>query len=123
MSFADTITITINSVAKVLNRINQDGYSSEYLLKETTGSFRLFIRNTTYTNKSGRLVDRHNVEFLQTIYAVAPSEINTVRKSYMVIENEQKDVAADVKLFNDGYVAFFTASSGANITKLLNFES
>jgi hypothetical protein len=123
MSFADTITITINSVAKVLNRINQDGYSSEYLLKETTGSFRLKIRNSTYKGEGGRLTDRHNVEFIQTIYAVSPSEINTVRKSYLVIENQQVDLAADVLLFNLGFFAFPTASSGANTTKLLNFES
>jgi hypothetical protein len=123
MSFADTITITINSVAKVLNRINQDGYSSEYLLKETTGSFRLKIRNSTYKAASGRLMDRHNVEFTQTIYAVSPATINMVRKSYSVIENDQTDLAADVLLYNLGFFAFFTASSGANITKLLNFES
>lgn len=120
MSFADTITITIDSVAKVLNRINQDGYSSEYLLKETTGSFRLKIRNSSYKAANGRLTDRHNVEFVQTIYAVAPSEVNTIRKSYAVLENEQQDDATEAQKFSLGFIAFFT---GGNITKLINFES
>jgi len=90
--FADTITVTINAVAKVLTRINQDGYSSEYLLRETTGDFRLKIRHTNYTNKtSGKVIDRHNVELVQTVYPVSPATVSTTRKAYTVLENERVD--------------------------------
>ena len=120
--FTDTITITINAVAKILNRVNQDGYGSEYFLRETTGSYRLKLRNSSYTDKTrgGIKVDRHNIEFVQTIFAVAPATSNTIRKYYSVLENDQTDdVASDAK-FAAGASAFQTE---ANFTKLLNWES
>lgn len=121
MAFADTITVTINSVAKVLARINQDGYSSEYFLRSTTDEFRLKIRNSSYTNATTKkLVDRHNVEFIQTIYPVAPATVPTIRKAYTVLENERVDTLTDPLNFDLGYLAFLTS---ANITKLINYES
>lgn len=119
--FSDTITVTINSVAKNLVRINQDGYSSEYLLKETDGEFRLRLRNTSYTDKARSVkVDRHNVELVHTVYPVPPATRPTVRKSYIVFENDNGDLLANAMYFVSGEVAFLT---DANITKLLNWES
>lgn len=119
--FADTITITINAVAKILNRINQDNGGSEYFLRGALDDFRLKIRHTSYTNKtSGRLTDRHNVEFVHTVYPVSPETVNTVRKVYLVLEAERKDAITDPLNFGLGYVGFFTSP---NITKLLNYES
>ena len=121
MAFADTITVTINSVAKTLARINQDSYSSEYFLRSTTDEFRLKIRNSSYVNKaSGRTVDRHNVELQQVVYPVLPSTISTTRKAYCVLENERVDTLADPLNFDLGFVAFFTSPT---ITKLINYES
>lgn len=77
--FADTITVTINAVAKVLTRINQDNYCSEYVLRGATEQFVLNIRNTKYTDKVRQVeVHRHNFELVHTVYPVAPS---TDRKS------------------------------------------
>lgn len=119
--FSDTITITINSVAKILNRINQDGYSSEYFLRGTTDEFRLKLRNSTYLDKTrGVNVDRHTAELTHVVYAVAPATTNTTRKAYAVIENQQADPITDNAKFGAGFSAFLTE---ANITKLLNFES
>lgn len=122
MAFPDTITITINAVAKILTKVRYDDYSSEYRLR-TAGvdEFRLFIRNTSYSDKkTGRMVDRHAVELSQTIVPVAPSEISVVRKIYTVLENQQLDTIVDPAKFGAGYVGFLTE---ANLTKLLNFES
>lgn len=120
--FADTITITINSVAKVLTRVNQDKYSSEYRLRGTTDEFKLLIRNTSYVNKTngGKIVDRHNVELTQMVYPVAPATASTVRKAYFVFENENSDGITEPVKFNAGLVGFATE---ANITKLVNWES
>jgi hypothetical protein len=120
--FADTITITINAVAKILNRVNQDGYGSEYFLRESTGSFRLKLRNSTYSDKSrsGVKVDRHNIELVETVFAVAPSTIPLVRKYYSVLENDQTDTVVASAKFGAGVTAFQTE---ANLTKLLNWES
>jgi hypothetical protein len=119
--FSDTLTITINSVAKVLTRINQDGYSSEYYLKGALDDFRLKLRNSTYTDKNrGVKVDRHNIEFVHTVFPVAPATNSTIRKYYSVVENDATDDSVAIAKFGAGITAFQTE---ANITKLLNWES
>ncbi len=117
--FADPITITVNSVAKALVRINQDSYGSEYLLREATQEWRLKIRNSSYTPSGGVLTDRHNFEFVNTVYATS-SAAQIVRKIYSVFENQRSDTTADPLNAFVGFVAFMTSG---NITKALNYES
>ncbi|DAD50539.1 coat protein [ssRNA phage Gerhypos.4_57] len=122
--FADPQTLTVNAVAKALVRINQDEYSSEYLLRTTTNEFRLKIRNTSYRDKARNvMIDRHNVEFTETVFPVAPATLSTVRKTYVVIENQQGDTLADPTYDAAALLSWLTASTNANITKLMNFES
>nr|QDH90972.1 MAG: hypothetical protein H3Bulk41510_000002 [Leviviridae sp.] len=122
--FADPQTLTVNSVAKALVRINQDQYSSEYLLRSTTNEFRLKIRNSSYLDKARKvMIDRHNVEFTETVFPVAPATLSTVRKTYIVMENQQGDTLADPTYDAAALFAWLTASTNANITKLMNFES
>lgn len=120
--FADPITVTVNAVAKVLTKINQDGYSSEYLLQAEGSEYRLRIRNSSYNDKSrgNKRVNRHNVEIVYTIYPVAPSTISTIRKSYVVFENDNGDTLTDPVKVAAGLLTFLTE---ANLTKLINFES
>lgn len=120
--FADTLTITINSVAKVLTRVNtgQD-FASEYRLRGTLDEFRLRIKHSSYTDKaSGKVMNRHSVELVQTIYPVAPAVNSSIRKSYCVLEEPANDVVTDVLNYDLGFVGFFTSP---NLTKLLNYES
>jgi hypothetical protein len=122
--FADPTTVTINAVGKVLQRINQDGYSSEYLLRSSTDEHRLRLRNNSYLDKKrGVMIDRHTVELTHTVFAVAPATLSTIRKVYTVIENQQGDTLVDPTNVAAGLYAWLVASSNANITKLLNFES
>jgi hypothetical protein len=122
MAFPATITITIDSEAKVLNRIRSDDYSSEYRLRNANvDHFAMFIRNTSYTDKvTKRLVDRHSVELVHTILPVAPSEVSTVRKVYTVLENQQVDTIVGPVKFAVGYAGFLTE---ANFTSLVNYDS
>lgn len=118
--FSDTLTLTINAVDKTLNRINQDGYSSEYLLREDTGEFRLRIRNTKYTDKTRSIsVDRHNVEFVHMVYGEVGST-PIVRKQYIVFENDAGDGLGTVA---DTVVALSSFVTEANVVKMLNWES
>jgi len=122
--FADPQTLTVNSVAKALVRINQDQYSSEYLLRSSTDEFRLTIRNTSYLDKKRNvMIDRHNVEFVHTVFPVSPATLSTIRKAYTVIENQQGDTLTDPTYVASAMFAWLTASTNANITKLMNFES
>ena len=120
--FTDTLTVTINAVAKVLNRINQDGYGSEYFLREATGTFTLKLRNSSYKDKTrgGVTVDRHNIELVHVVFPVAPATVNTIRKYYSVLENDLTDDIVSQAKFAAGISGFQTE---ANFTKLLNKES
>lgn len=119
--FADPLVVTINSVAKNLIRVNQDQYSSEYLLRSTTDEFSARIRHSKYTSKdTKKLMHRHNVELTHTVYPVAPATVPVVRKAYVVFENEYSDSATDSLNFDNGFVGLL---SSGNVTKLLNWES
>lgn len=67
---ANTLTVTINSVAKVLTRINQDNFSSQYQLVSATEKLVLKIRHST-EKQNGYSYDRHNVELSWLIYATS----------------------------------------------------
>ena len=119
--FSDTLTVTINAVAKNLVRINQDRYSSEYFLRETLGEFTLKIRNTSYIDKTRKVtVDRHNIELVHNVYPVAPALVGILRKAYVVFENDRGDTIVDPVKTAAGLLAFNTE---ANLTKMANRES
>lgn len=65
--FSDTITITINAIAHVLNRVNQDNFGSEYLLLNSTVKCSLKIRHNvegpSKSNPTAPVMARHNVFF------------------------------------------------------------
>lgn len=119
--FADPAVLTVNSVAKNLVRINQDRYSSEYLLRSATEEFRLFIRNTSRTDRQrGVSIDRHNVELVHTVFPVAPSVTSTIRKAYFVFENQAGDTLTDPVHDALALTGFLTQ---ANLNRLVNQES
>jgi hypothetical protein len=122
MSFSDPLNVTINAVAKPLVRINQDKYSSEYMLRSSTEEYRLNIRNTTYADKKrgGILIDRHNIELIHTVFPVAPATVSTVRKIYAVLENQQGDTLTDPAYVGAGLAGLLTVP---NLTKMMSFES
>lgn len=116
-----TLTVTVNSVAKVLNRIRDDGYASEYFLMESGEEWRLNIRHSKYNDakRSGREVNRHNVELIHT-YIGTPPTPNLVQKAYLVIENDTGDTLSEVEDVALGFLAFNTS---ANVGDLLNWIS
>lgn len=69
---ANTLTLTINAVAKVLTRINQDNYGSEYRLVTASERITLKIRHSTQTT-AGVIYDQHNVLVSWTKIPTAPA--------------------------------------------------
>jgi len=67
---ANTLTLTVNSVAKVLTRINQDNYGSEYRLTTATERYVLKIRHSSQ-NVGGKTFDQHNVLVEHTVFGTA----------------------------------------------------
>jgi hypothetical protein len=78
---ANTLTLTINAVAKVLTRINQDNYGSEYRLVSTSERITLKIRHSAQGLKgTASYFDQHNVlvEWIQIPAAPATPVTMTV---------------------------------------------
>lgn len=101
-------------------KINQDGYSSEYLYKGTLSQTTIRIRHSkTKASATSPSRDRHNVEVTQLVYATA-DEAEFTRKVYVVLELMPKDL--DIKLA-DALADWLIATAGANLTSLLAWES
>lgn len=91
MAFGATITVTVNAVAKVLNRINQDNYGSEYYLRSATDEYRMKIRHSKEAPQAdGRRFDRHNVELTHTVFATpSASAITRIASStFRILETD-----------------------------------
>lgn len=106
MSFGATLTITVNAVAKVLNRINQDNYGSEYALLEALEEYRVKIRHSKEAVEAdGRYFDRHNVEVTHIIYATA-TEPEVKRVDYVVIRNRYNDDKTSAGYLLAGFIDY-----------------
>lgn len=116
----DTITISRNAVNKVLSKINQDQYASEYYLKEALVEFRLKVKHSKDKVSAGKLPrDRHVITFTETVYATSTTP-EVVRQSSATIVGTYSDTAVDQQYDASGLFGYLTA---ANIVKLINWES
>jgi hypothetical protein len=122
MAFGATLTITINAVAKVLNRINQDNYGSEFYLRETLVSYRYKIRHSKVkaTAAVPYAQDRHNVELTVTTFATStvPQHVSTY---YSVIQVPEDAVMATESLQAQGFGSYsFNATRVDDLLAWLN---
>jgi hypothetical protein len=117
----NTLTIPQAGGDKVLIKINQDGYSSEYLLRETLGEYRAKIRHTKVGQTTQRPyeADRHNFEVVQKIFA-AGDVAEYERKFYFVIETKPGDVATALA---DAVADLMILSTNAFLVSLNGWES
>lgn len=90
--FPNTITLTVAAVAKVLNRVNQDGYGSEYQFNGATESINLKIRHSTdKVDGDGLVMKRHNVFVEHVVYPT----ITTLMKKETVTVTLRHDKFSD----------------------------
>lgn len=94
MTISSPITLTVNAVAKVLPRVNQDNFGSVYRLKETDDEWQLTIRHS-YEGKPGpQQYERHNADFMHTHY-VGTDRIPVVTQAYVVMRNPRNQSGSD----------------------------
>lgn len=116
----DTITITRNAIANVLVKVNQDNYSSVYLLRTSTEEFRLNVRHSTESAKPGVVpFERHNIEYIHTLFATSTVPEKQEIASWTMRSRKGDDPAAAL-LSGKALVAWL---SDANLTKLIAWES
>lgn len=106
MAFGATITVTVNAVAKVLNRINQDNYGSEYWLKSNTDEYRMKIRHQKESPQAdGRRFDRHNIELTHRVFAT-PTAAEIVRISSYTLRVYDVDDVTVAGQVSGGFIDF-----------------
>lgn len=120
MAFGATITVSYGGANKVLNRINQDNYGSEYYLREATIDYRMKIRHSKESPSAlaSTGFDRHNVELTVTLLPT-PTAPAVVRQAYAVLRNGFSDDFTEVAKTNKAMSDFI--SSGTVIADLLSW--
>lgn len=98
MTFANTLTLTIDAVAKTLTRNNQDNFGSVYKYVSGTEKINMQIRHTT--DKTGNLLhDRHNVFIEHWIYATPLAFEKYHSCTFTIRERQGSDPLDSLDLF------------------------
>jgi hypothetical protein len=119
--FANTITLTVGVTARILNRINQDAYGSEYSLLLTDREISLKFRHQKETAKNAVTgIDRHNVTVTEKVYGVPGVSNEVVREASFTIRNMRFD---DKALAEDAATSAVLWLTPANVLSLINWES
>jgi len=119
MAFADPQSVTINSVANSLPRVGSGPFSGQF--QNAEGTVKLSISHSVgkrarrtvridYSKIAADPLTAENTEFSMSTYVV----MDVPLRGFTV--TEQKQIV-------DALTAWLTASSGANVTKVLGQES
>lgn len=120
-----TLVLTLDGsggTAKTLPLVNQDGYSSEYYLDDTTVTYRAKVRHSKDTVKTGtQAFDRHTVTFTRYLKPVgsAPGSQSEVT---FTIRNDPNGTTSDIVDVSEA-MSFYMVKAGGIATKLLGWES
>lgn len=90
--FANTLTLTIDGAAKVLNRVNQDNFGSTYQLKSGTEKIDMQIRHSVDKLPAGN-VNRHNIFVEMVVFATPTVTEKYFSATYTLRERESSDPA------------------------------
>jgi hypothetical protein len=117
----DTIGLTYNTVAKTLNKINQDGYGAEYYLDDAANNMRFSMSIKHTIPERGKAGESHLVRLDVEQYDSATGEYSHMSSAWCVIKtSDAPQVAADVDYTAQALVDFLT---DANIDKVIARES
>jgi len=114
----DSITITLGGAggtAKILKKINNEGFASQYLLREAAVEYAMKVAHS----KNGTR-DRHYVEIKETTFGATADDLDTVVTVSGVILAAADEVSADVTDLQEALSYFM---DGTNTPLLLGWES
>nr|UJQ85191.1 MAG: putative coat protein [Leviviridae sp.] len=121
-----TLTVTLDGsggTAKILPLINQDGYSSEYYLDETTVWWRAKVRHSKDTVKAGtQAFDRHTVTFQRFLKPTETYPLGRLTEVIYTIRDDPNEVQSDVIDLSEA-MSFYMVKAGGIAAKLLGWES
>jgi hypothetical protein len=121
-----TLVITLDGsggTAKTLPLINQDGYSSEYFLDDTTVTYRAKVRHSRDTVKNGsQPFDRHVVTFSRFVKPTEAIPLGSLSEVTYTIRNDPNGTSSDIIDVSEA-MSFYMVKAGGIAAKLLGWES
>jgi hypothetical protein len=121
-----TLTITLDGsggTAKVLPLINQDGYSSEYFLDDTTVTYRAKVRHSRDTVRAGtQPFDRHSITFTRYVKPTSSIPLGSQTDVLFTIRTDPNGVSSDIIDVSEA-MSFYMVKAGGIAAKLLGWES
>lgn len=121
-----TLTVTLDGsggTAKALPLINQDGYSSEYFLDESTVQWRAKVRHSKDSVKAGtQAFDRHTVTFSRFLKPDTAYPLGRTTEVIFTIRDDPNETASDVIDLSEA-MSFYMVKAGGIAAKLLGWES
>jgi hypothetical protein len=121
-----SLTITLDGsggTAKVLPLINQDGYSSEYFLDDTTVTYRAKVRHSRDSVKANtQAFDRHVVTFERFVKPTEAIPLGSLTQISYTIRNDPNGVSADMIDVSEA-MSYYMVKAGGIAAKLLGWES
>jgi hypothetical protein len=121
-----SLTITLDGsggTAKVLPLINQDGYSSEYYLDDSTVTYRAKVRHSKDNVKAGsQAFDRHTVTFSRYVKPTEAIPLGSLSEVTYIVRNDPNGAAADIIDVSEA-MSFYMVKAGGIAAKLLGWES
>jgi len=119
--FADPQSVTINAVANSLPRTSSGTNSGAFTKDDGLVGLQVSHQKT---GKKTRHLIRLNHAKIAADPLLAGVNVKAQMAAYLVVEvPETGYTVTEAKQVADGLTAFLTASSGANVTKLLGGES
>jgi hypothetical protein len=121
-----SLTITLDGsggTAKVLPLINQDGYSSEYFLDDTTVTYRAKVRHSRDSVKAGtQPFDRHVVTFERFVKPTEAIPLGSLSQISFTVRNDPNGTSADIIDVSEA-MSFYMVKASGIAAKLLGWES
>lgn len=121
-----TLVVTLDGsggTAKTLPLINQDGYSSEYFLDDSTVTYRAKVRHSRDNVKVGtQPFDRHSVTFSRFVKPTEALPLGSLSEVTFTIRNDPNGATADIIDVAEA-MSFYMVKAGGIATKLLGWES
>lgn len=114
MAFADPQSITVNAIAKTLNRIKSDGFRSEYATDDE--AFKMVISHQESKGRTRRMV-RVDQRVVATDPLTSVSEYKTLGFYFVIDEPEYGFSDAEIDYVVQALKAW---ASTANVLKVLS---
>jgi len=117
-----SLTITLDGsggTAKVLPLVNQDNYTSEYYLDESTVWWKAKVRHSSDSVKAGsQKFDRHTVTFQRYLKPTTSAPLGRLTEVIFTIRNDPDEVASDIIDVSEA-MSFYMVKAGGIAAKLL----